>query len=190
MREEILHAAAVRFARYGFGKTTIEEIASDLNKVKSSVYYYFENKEDIFKAVIENELEKFAVMLRENIRMAKTPKEKLRAFITSHLQIFEKLAKGYSTIKDIYFSKHDIVQKTRAEYDKREAVILESILSKGNRSKEFRVSDIKNTVLVILTAVKGAEQEFLAAKSVKNMKSLSETMADILVNGVSKEKTK
>jgi AcrR family transcriptional regulator len=190
MKEEILRAAAERFARYGFQKTTLEEIASDLNKVKSSVYYYFDNKEDIFKAVIEQELDKFALMLRENVNKAESAKEKLYAFINSHLLLFEKLTRGYSTIKDMYFSKHDIIQATRKKYDENEITLIETILKDGAASKDFSVENIKNTALFILTAIKGAEQEYLSQKTFKNMKTVSEIMASVIVNGISKEKEK
>lgn len=188
MKDEILKAAAERFGRYGFQKTTLEDIASDLHKVKSSVYYYYDNKEDLFKAVIEYELENFAVALGNILEKVKTPREKLRIFIVSHLNIFEKLTKGYSVIGDIYFSKYDIVQKLRSHYDEREIALIENIISEGNSKKEFFVKNKKNTATVILTAIKGAEQEFLMTKTAKNMKAVSETMAMILVNGISKEK--
>jgi AcrR family transcriptional regulator len=188
MKNEILKAAAGRFARYGFQKTTLEEIAADLHKVKSSVYYYFADKESIFKAVIENELDEFAVMLKKNVDKAANPKEKLRAFITSHFMIFEKLTKGFSTIKEIYFSKHDIVRQTRKKYDELEIDIITLILKEGNKLKEFAVTDLKNTALSVLTAIKGVEQEMLTAQSLKKMKAVSKNMALILVNGISKDK--
>ncbi|MDR1196599.1 MAG: TetR/AcrR family transcriptional regulator [Endomicrobium sp.] len=188
MRKEILKAAAARFARYGFQKTTLEEIAADLNKVKSSVYYYFSDKESIFKAVIENELDGFAVMLKKNVDKAVNPKEKLLVFITSHFMIFEKLTKGFSTIKEIYFSKRDIVRKTREKYDEREINMITLILKEGNKTNEFSVKDVKNTALSVLTAIKGVEQEMLTAESLKKVKAVSKNMALILVNGISKEK--
>lgn len=190
MREEILKAAAERFARYGFRKTTLEDIARDINKVKSSVYYYFAGKEEIFRGVIENELEKFAVMLMSDVGKAGTADKKLHAFIISHLRIFEKFAKGFSTIKDMYFSELDIMQKARSKYDEREINAIEALLEEGRKNDLFEFGDIKNTAGIILTAIKGAEQEFLVRKCRKNMKAVSETMASLLVNGVLKEKIK
>ena len=54
-RYEIVEIAKDIFARFGFKKTTVEEIAKAARKTKSSLYYYFNNKEEIFQAVIEHE---------------------------------------------------------------------------------------------------------------------------------------
>ncbi len=56
-RTAILDASRDLFARFGYKKTTMEDIAMALRKGKSSLYYYFKNKEEIFQAVIELESE-------------------------------------------------------------------------------------------------------------------------------------
>jgi len=54
-REQIIKASSEIFSRYGFKKTTMEEIARSLRKGKSSIYYYYKSKEEIFEAVIDYE---------------------------------------------------------------------------------------------------------------------------------------
>ncbi len=185
MRDEILKAAAERFARYGYYKTTIEDIASDLNKVKSALYYYFKNKEELFNAVMDNELDKLSASIRAGIDQSKPPKEKLRDYIISHFQLFGKLTKGYSTIIDLYFTEHDLVQKVRTKYDEMEMDTIGSLIKEGNETRVFAVEHIQNTSLAILAAIKGTEQEYVSGKAGKNIKIISETMADILVQGIS-----
>lgn len=187
MRETIIKAAAKRFAKYGFYKTTIEEIAYDLNKVKSSLYYYFKTKEELFKAVIESALQKLWASIDSSIASCKTNKEKLFALITSHLQSFGKITEGYDSILDLYFLEHAIVQKVRKKYDEKETAILSELIRAGNESREFNVKDIKNTAIVIMTAIKGAEQEYVEKKHLKNIKTISEVMANMFVKSISKE---
>ncbi|WP_256441221.1 TetR/AcrR family transcriptional regulator [Chitinophaga sp. HK235] len=52
-RTLILEAALKRFKRFGLSKTTMEEIARDLEISKGSLYYYFSDKESIYVAVVE-----------------------------------------------------------------------------------------------------------------------------------------
>ena len=47
-RELIITVASDIFTRFGFRKTTMDEIASALHKGKSSIYHYFESKEELF----------------------------------------------------------------------------------------------------------------------------------------------
>ncbi len=56
-RENILKIAREIFSKYGFKKTTLDDIANAVRKGKSSLYYYFESKEDLFQAVIMKEVD-------------------------------------------------------------------------------------------------------------------------------------
>jgi AcrR family transcriptional regulator len=56
-RENILKIARDIFSKYGFKKTTLDDIANAVRKGKSSLYYYFESKEDLFQAVIMKEVD-------------------------------------------------------------------------------------------------------------------------------------
>lgn len=47
-KEQIIRAAAKRFARHGLGKTTLDEIARDVRIGKATIYHYFKSKEDLF----------------------------------------------------------------------------------------------------------------------------------------------
>jgi AcrR family transcriptional regulator len=51
-REEIIRAAAKRFSRHGFTKTTLDEIARDVRIGKPTIYHYFKSKDDLFYSSI------------------------------------------------------------------------------------------------------------------------------------------
>lgn len=55
----ILKAAQKRLGLYGYEKTTMREIAADISMSKASLYYYYPDKDSLFKAVIENEQKDF-----------------------------------------------------------------------------------------------------------------------------------
>ena len=61
--EIILNSAKTIFARYGFKKTTMDEIAQAARKGKSSIYHYFKSKEDIFKAIVEKEADELSAAI-------------------------------------------------------------------------------------------------------------------------------
>ncbi len=50
-RESILSAAQVQFSRYGFRRTSMEDIAKETGVSRASLYSYFENKEEIFRCL-------------------------------------------------------------------------------------------------------------------------------------------
>jgi len=65
--DRILSVAQTRFGLYGFEKTTMREIAEELNVSKGSLYYYFPDKENLYKAVVEKEQEEFLKLFRNKI---------------------------------------------------------------------------------------------------------------------------
>lgn len=64
-KELILKVAKERFAKYGFKKTTMNEIAADLKMGKPTLYYYFPTKEQIFEEVLKFEIDEFQNALKE-----------------------------------------------------------------------------------------------------------------------------
>lgn len=51
-KDLIIQAALKRFAHYGFNKTTMSEIAIDLNITKANLYYYYPDKNALIKDVL------------------------------------------------------------------------------------------------------------------------------------------
>ena len=50
-REAILDAAFRRFARYGYRRTSLGDIADEAGLSRPALYHYFRNKEDVFGAL-------------------------------------------------------------------------------------------------------------------------------------------
>ncbi len=55
VKETILSVAATLFGRYGYEKTSVDQIAKLAHKAKASIYYHFNSKLDIFKGCLEKE---------------------------------------------------------------------------------------------------------------------------------------
>ena len=50
-KNKIVSVATKLFGRFGFHKTSMDEIAKIARKAKGSLYYYFASKEELFKEV-------------------------------------------------------------------------------------------------------------------------------------------
>src|SRR5881628_2095419 len=67
-RTRILAAAEERFAAFGYRRTGIGEIARDAGVAPGTLYRYFENKEEIFRAVMRENVTMIADVIRDGIR--------------------------------------------------------------------------------------------------------------------------
>ena len=57
-KDLMIEVARQLFARVGFTNTTMNDIADASKKGRRTLYTYFRNKDEIFQAVIELELER------------------------------------------------------------------------------------------------------------------------------------
>ena len=127
-RKKIIVTAGQIFSRYGFRKTTMEEISKALKMGKSSIYYYFPSKEEIFKAIVLNEANILRNELTKAIKSVPSPIEKMRNYVFVRMKTFEKLSNYYNAIFDKNLDHFDFVETIRANYDREELAILRLIL--------------------------------------------------------------
>ena len=73
-REKLLKAAADEIAEVGFDKARLVDIARRADMTAGSIYTWFENKEDLFRAVLEDALE--AQILGNTVALAEKPEVK------------------------------------------------------------------------------------------------------------------
>ncbi len=185
VRESIIQVAGDIFSRYGYKKTTMDDIAKASRKGKSSIYYYFRNKEDIFLAILEKE----AYQLRSNIEKSlitkEDPREKLKAYIQVRMKGFENLINFYNAIKNEYLSQFEFIEHIREKYDKEEVEIVQAILEDGLKKKMFQIKDPYLAAVAIVTAMKGFEIPlFIMDNKMLPKESRLDNLLDILFYGI------
>jgi len=157
VKKAIVNVARHIFSRFGFKKTTMDEIAIASRKGKSSIYYYFASKEEIFQAVVEKEAEILKQELFKAVNETDSPEQKLKMHVLVRMRSMGKLANFYSAIKDDFLSHLDFINKIRRKYDQEEIQMMESILMEGVKNGIFEIEDTALAAIAIVTAMKGME---------------------------------
>ncbi|MFX0073779.1 MAG: TetR/AcrR family transcriptional regulator, partial [Candidatus Hermodarchaeota archaeon] len=91
-KEQILSAASECFAKFGYKKTTLEDIAQKIGLNKASLYYYFKSKEEIFITIILNEFQQFVAKLHQDIEEDMDCIEKILVYFEEKLHFFREKA--------------------------------------------------------------------------------------------------
>jgi AcrR family transcriptional regulator len=91
-RSRLIQAALEVSYRYGFGETTIADIAKEARIPPGNVYYYFKTKDEIGDAIIEQRLYRLRALLRE-LEKANSPKDRLCGFVQLKVDRREELAR-------------------------------------------------------------------------------------------------
>jgi TetR/AcrR family fatty acid metabolism transcriptional regulator len=86
----IIQAATKMFARKGFYKTRISEIAMEAQVADGTIYIYFENKDDILISLFEEQMKAVIDNMVGQISREDDPVKKLEKFALIHLQLIEQ----------------------------------------------------------------------------------------------------
>jgi len=186
VKDTIVNVARHIFSRFGFRKTTMDEIAIATRKGKSSIYYYFESKEEIFQAVVEKEAGLLKAELHEAISKIEDPREKLKAYILIRMRALNKLANFYDALKNEYLSHLEFINIIRKKYDDDEIATVENILSKGIENGEFVIESPHLASIAIVTAMKGLEIPIFVEVNSENVEKRIDDLVNILFYGLIK----
>ncbi len=152
---QILKVAQKRFGLYGLQKTTMQEIASDLGISKASLYYYFPDKEHLFKAVVEMEQDVFIQLIDETLKENSDPIDMLNKFVKIRLDYF----KTFFNLSRLRLEEFKIVRPllsdTLHQLRQKEVEIVELILLQGVEKKKFSISNTRETAILFLELLRG-----------------------------------
>jgi AcrR family transcriptional regulator len=132
-QEEIIRAAAKRFSRHGFGKTTLEEIARDVRIGKPTIYHYFKSKDELFYTSITFQSSQFIEDIKAIFNNQDLP---VGARLLEYFAFKESVHQRYSLLYDLMLSlfKDDSMEK--------EKQILQNLLQKESEVVGLILSSI------------------------------------------------
>ena len=186
IRNHIVLAAGTIFSHFGFKKATMEEIAAATRKGKSSIYYYFRSKEEIFQAVVEKEAEELRGELMEEIAKYEDPMEQLRGYILVRMRKLKKVTNFYDALKSDYLSHLEFIDKIRRRFDEDEIQIVTHILQTGIDNGKFSIESPELSAVAIVTAMKGLEIPLFIQKSQGNLETRLDNLIKFLFYGLVK----
>ena len=140
---EILDAAIIEFALHGLANARIETIAANTGVTKAMIYYYFQNKEGLYRAVLQRGFNTYMRPLQELRLDSLPPFTALEQFVRCLLSNLIKnpnwpLIMCYEALQnqDKYYKQVNIHSIDR---------ILIDILERGVADKSFRPLEPKIT---------------------------------------------
>jgi len=187
VRTHIVGIARRIFTRYGFRKATMEEIASKSQMGKSSIYYYFKSKEEIFKAVVEFEAMVLKERLNRIISKKNDPPERLKAYILFRLHHVRTLENFYAALNEEALSHMGFILDIRRNFEIEEQELVGQILDDGMKQDVFQLSSSKIGAIAISTMMKGLEVPLLLDEAHKtDREELMEDLIRVLLYGILK----
>lgn len=188
-RERILDAAGLVFGRFGLRKTTVTDIVREAGVARATVYKYFPKKEDMFRAVVQREMDDVLTGVREAVMREDCVRDRLAAAIRTHISGLRRKVNAFRMTLDAFLDVMPRTNEEAAQFTARAASLVEWILREGVEAGEIIVDDVEGTARTVIMAFKGLVMETMTGiRAESEIDEMIEQLLDIVWNGLSPRK--
>lgn len=160
-RNKLIDVARQLFAKNGLDDTTMNDIAIASGRGRRTLYTYFKSKEEVFEAVVENEMEHMSNRLRLIADKDLEPEDKLVQLVYTHLSLIKEVVIRNGNLRAEFFRNIWLVEKVRKAFDLAEVDIIQKIIMQGIRQGKFDVANIRMSVDIIHYCIRGLEVPYI-----------------------------
>ncbi|MBS1660728.1 MAG: helix-turn-helix transcriptional regulator [Bacteroidetes bacterium] len=159
IQQQILQAALQLFQKHGYQKVTMDDVAKAIGKGRSSLYYYYKNKDEVFDAVIDAEITDILAEISRMVDASPTVEKKLHAYGLTKTKISRKRKAFFDALESDmssdeisrYAQKKQAIQK---KIRKEELILLNHVLTEGAQRKEYPtlLPQKQETIIFVFTS--------------------------------------
>ena len=183
-RGEILTAAGMVFGQYGLRKTTMGDLLREAGVARATLYKYFSSKEEVFRAVVEREVEDILGAVRGAVAEAGTTRGELRAAVMTYTDMITHKVNIYrvtlKTLSDIMPMRSEHVQKMARQLQN----VFRGILADGVADGGIVVEDVDLTALTLVYALKGIFMSAATDTWLESREVVVDRLLDLVLDGM------
>lgn len=192
VQEQILSAAKRLFQVHGLAKVTMDDVARAIGKRRSSIYYYYKSKDEIFEAVFVKEIQEMLSAIQHAVDQAKNAEEKIKAFCLVKLQVQQEKQTFFSMLDagmDADELSHFYQVKIRYHHQiiRLETSLMEKIFAFGiehGQIKPIGKEEQERLIFVLLSSLHGIKREVRLDHKYANIDSIVETFGQMVMHGI------
>jgi len=183
----LIEVARQLFAEKGKKEITMNDIAEASKKGRRTLYTYFNNKEEIYKAVIDKELDTIIERLNIVSSQKAEPDVKLTNHILTHLDAVKDVVNRNGSLRADFF--HDIyeVERKRRKIDVLEITLIRSIIAEGIEKNIFKRMDVELSSIIIFYAIKGLEVPYIRQNISTEFEKNKNSIVEFVFQGIKKK---
>ncbi len=165
-RSLLIDVARQLFAKRGYDATTMNDIAVESGKGRRTLYTYFSSKDEIYLAVIQNELEILTGRLDQITHMDASPEKKMVHLIFAHLEAVKDAVYRNGNLRAEFFRDIWKVEGVRKDFDRNEIIMIRRIMNEGNDKGDFDIKNVKLMAVITHYCIKGCEVPYIYGRIV------------------------
>ena len=187
IHEEILRAALRLYSKSGPSRVTMENVANATGRSRSSLYYYFKDRDEIFQAVLERIAEDVAAEIRVAVTAAANLHDKVYAYCSTKIKTSQAWKHVFSAMDQVMsadeISKHTkLIDAMHKKLIYLERGILTEILSAdGNGTGRIPGNAEQDMLAFIITCgIRGIRREIYDYNDPHDAKAAASLLSDMI----------
>jgi AcrR family transcriptional regulator len=194
IQEQILQAAKQLFAVHGLAKVTMDDVAKAIGKGRSSLYYYYKSRDEIFDAVVHMEINDTLAAVEKAVDRAATAEGKFNAYCTAKLKVakekrsfFNALEAGMDADALTHFNKTK--SASRDLIVKRETALLTRIVREGIANGELppiEKGKMDDLIFVLLGCMLGLKRLMRIERHTRPIEAVAAQFTGLIMHGLRK----
>ncbi len=165
----ILLAAKSLFQEVGLEAVTMEDISKAAGMGKSTLYYYFKSKEEIFTAVLEMGINETLLAIIKQMSLKTGFLKKFKTFAKVKFEMFRKRKSMYSAIEanmdaETFSTYKELKLTVHHKCIQKEMLILQQLFVEAAHNKEIMElnnSELEKFSYIFLLSIRGINREFI-----------------------------
>lgn len=150
-RQRILREAAREFARLGFDQANINLIAEQAGIGKGTIYLYFENKREVFLAMLRAIAQTQLATIRTTLATKGTLQQRLERLFLAFAQLAQENSDSFNVYMSALYGVNRAFQTEVTKLLRDYLAVIALVLEESQASGEIQCCDIEATALLVLS---------------------------------------
>ncbi len=179
----ILDAALTLFAERGYEATSTREICELAGITKPTLYYFYENKEGIYRALVRSAMAEFVAIVQEGLRTPGDFRQKIKKTAELTFEHTNRRPRVFRFVfATVYAVNSPFATSTHEDYQRIAAMVV-GAADAAVKAGELTVGDNHVRTLVMMGAMAEATSNWLLLGQPKLTRKLADSIVDTLFNG-------
>ena len=177
-------AARAEFQRFGFKRTSVDDVARKARMGKATLYHYVSGKEELFQLVLRDGFEAYLSAMEAAVAEEAAPPDKLRRcaeiLMQHHTEAVRSLEREWVDLEDDL----PLIIKLVHRYRARELGIIEKIIHEGNQTGHFHLENENLAAGLLQGAFRGMMAEACRTRDYSNKDEVIAFFMKTLLEGL------
>lgn len=156
-REDIISEALRLFAKHGFASTSISDIAEAAGITKGAIYWHFDSKDTLFKAILDQIRDDWQSVIRLPLQKEPSALRRIELLFDQYALFMKKQPEACLFLQRVLLEpEHAYAGQVARVFDRTQAFIagiLDEVKQAGQLDSQLDTAVVARTILISLTGV-------------------------------------